>query len=192
MTKTAPFENSDVIDNDTRAAAERAFNDFLLQVQYKDPKGLLSTGNGKIFSFEKFLRDNSFRESVIVAYCNHVKSTNYFEPAAKSMRVKWVIFKSYLKLVAIMAVAACVLYLLFATLLLLFSISWWNMKTFLEMVGGFTITGTVVALYKLFKDYATRKKEDRKPNPNALFIIKYFDNDELTFARSKSRLFREQ
>jgi hypothetical protein len=87
-------------------------------------------------------------------------------------------------------VPTLLMYILAATLLLIFGVSLWNGSAFLS----FTAIGMAVMV--AFLILKTRKKKEQKnggkATPQPLYVIKYFDNDELVFARAKSRLFVEK
>jgi hypothetical protein len=174
--------------------AEKAFIEFTNQLFNKNAKGFISESeNGKIFSFETYLRETGRPEDEIVGYCKHAKAGNLLEKAASKARSFKIVFeKGFLKgllvLIAIGFAVSLIVYLVVAALLLVFSVSLWNVKSFF----AFTSIGTVLVVVRMFLKPAKKGKNgtsDKQAAP--LYVIKYFDNDELTFTKAKSRLFVE-
>lgn len=183
-------------DNSYSKGAEKEFIQFIRQVAQKQAKGFISEGNAeKIFSFETWLRETGHAADIIEGYCEHAKAVNMLEIAARKGRKFSIYFeKGFLKgllfLIGILLVPVLLAYLLVATLLLIFNVSLWNGSAFLT----FTAFGTLAMLvFFILKPSRKRreKKEQGKAKPQLLYVIKYFDNDELTFAKAKSRLFVE-
>ena len=175
--------------------AETAFTQFVRQLAQKQAKGFISEGEqGKIFSFETWLRENGYTANVIGGYCAHAKSVNMLEMVARKGRKFSIYFekgfiKGWLFLIGILLVPALLIYLLAATLLLIFDVSLWNGSAFLSFTG---IAMVVILGFLLMKPRKNRtKKGQTNATPQPLYVIKYFDNDELVFAKAKSRLFVE-
>jgi hypothetical protein len=177
--------------------AEKAFTEFVKQVFQKQAQGFISEGeNGQIFSFETYLRETGHESGVIAAYCQHAKDGNLLEITARKARKFRIIFgegslKGLLLLLGIVLAPVLLIYLLVATLLLIFNVSLWNGSAFLY----FTSIGSVVMLGYLFlKPSKKGKAKNGKANTRSkhLYVIKYFDNDELTFTKAKNRLFVEK
>lgn len=180
-----------------KKGAEKAFDVFLKQVFRKQAQGFISEGeNGKIFSFETYLRETGHEHDIITGYCRHAKDVNLLERTAGKLRKFGIyfekgFFKGLLILLGIAFVPVLLVYLLAATLLLIFNVSLWNGSAFI----AFTLTGIVVMLGYMFlkpskKGRAKKGKASGQSQP--LYVIKYFDNDELVFTKSKGRLFVER
>ena len=173
--------------------AEKAFTEFVKQVFQNQAQGFISEGeNGKIFSFETYLRETGHEPGIITGYCQHAKAVNLLEKTARKARKFRIIIgkgslKALLLLFGIALVSVLLVYLLVASLLLIFNVSLWNGSAFL----AFTSIGVVVMLAYLFLK-PSKKGAAKKGKANPLYVIKYFDNDELTFTKAKSRLFVEK
>jgi hypothetical protein len=178
-----------------RKGAEKAFVEFVRQLMQKQAKGFISESeHGKIYSFETYLRENGLSEDEIAGYCKHAKAVNLLEKTASKARSFGFVFergflKGLLVLIGIGFAISLIVYLLVATLLLVFSVSLWNMKGFL----AFTSIGMVVLVVYMFLKPAKKGKNGGSGKQAApLYVIKYFDNDELTFTKAKNRLFVEK
>jgi hypothetical protein len=162
--------------------AEKVFIEFIKQVFQKQAQGFVSEGeNGKIFSFETYLRETGYGPDVITGYCQHAKEVNLLEKTARKARkfgiyVEKGFFKGLLLLLGIAFVPVLLIYLLVATLLLIFNVSLWNGSAFLT----FTAIGVVVMWGYLFLK-PSKKSRGKKGKANGeskpLYVIKYFDND---------------
>jgi hypothetical protein len=177
-----------------RQAAEKAFVEFTTQLYGKNSKGFISESeHGKIFSFESYLRETGQSAEVIADWCDMAGKDNFL--ASVSGKVSRSLWSSNIKtafLLLLLAIAlAIVLYLVVATVLLIFGVSLWNGKGFLYSV----VIGTVlIPVYLITKSKKKQRKakEAGAVSERPLFVIKYFDNDDLTFAKAKSRLFVEK
>ena len=177
-------------------AAEKAFIQFIRQLAQKQAKGFISEGGeGKIFSFETWLRETGQAAAEITGYCQYAKEANLLEKVAQKGRKFGIyfekgFFKGLLFLIGILLVPVLLIYLLAATLLLIFNVSLWNGSAFLSFI---TIGVVLMLIYLFLKpgQKARAKKGQTKAAPQPVYVIKYFDNDELTFAKAKSRLFVE-
>jgi hypothetical protein len=173
--------------------AQAAFSDFTKQLGRKNSKGFMSEGeHGKIFSFESYLREAGQPEDVIAAWCAMASAENFLLKGSK--KVSRSVWFSYVKVsfqVLLLAIAvSLVLYLLVAMLLLIVGVSLWNWKGFIYSVG----IGTVLLPAFLITQSRKKKRKAKAAGTSErlLYVIKYFDNDELTFAKAKSRLFVEK
>ncbi|OQP46589.1 hypothetical protein [Niastella populi] len=172
--------------------AETAFIQFIRQLNQKQAKGFISeSGQGKIFSFESWLRENGHMADVIAGYCEYAKTVNMLEMLVRKRRKFSIFNKEFLKVLlfftGVLVVPALLIYLLAAMLLPIFGVSLWNGKAFLSFTGIGVVVMFVFFQLKPRKKQAQKGQTDAAPRP--LFIIKYFDNEELVFAKAKSRLF---
>lgn len=167
--------------------AEKACSDFLMQIFKLQPKGLLSESeSGKIFSFESYLKETGQSEQVISDWCTYAKSTDYFNQGRKGMKGIRAFVTSMGKILFWTVIVTGVVYVLISTFMLLFGVSLWHVSTFIS----FLIAGpSIVVAFLIFSLVKGSKKH---VSGAAVPIIKYFDNDELTFIRAKSRLFVEK
>jgi hypothetical protein len=183
------------MNDSLKDVSEKAFTDFARQLYHQQAKGFISDSEkGKIFSFETYLREMEHPADVITAWCDLAKKNDYLATTAKKLkRYHW---PSNIKVLGkmslwIMAATICI-YVLIAAFLLLFGVSLWHWKTFIS----FVLTGPVLLLVYLVVLYSKalkkRGRENGKSKQVLSCIIKYLDNDELTFARAKSRLFVEK
>lgn len=176
--------------------AEKAFVEFLRQLTGKQARGFISEGeHGKVFSFETYLRETGHEPDVVTGYCKHASVVNLLEKtASKASRLGITFekgfFKGLLVMAGLMFAAMLLIYLLGATLLLVFGISLWNVSDFLSI----TLIGTAVGLVYIFSKAFIKGKtnEGKGAQATPLIVVKYFDNDELTFTKAKSRLFVEK
>lgn len=172
--------------------AEKAFVEFVRQLMQKQSKGFISESeHGKIYSFETYLRENGLSEDETAGYCKYAKAVNLLEKTASKARSFGIVLergflKGLLVLIGIGFAVSLIVYLLVATVLLIFGVSLWSMKGFF----AFTSIGTVLVVVRMFLKPAKKGKNGESAKQAApLFVIKYFDNDELTFTKAKSRLF---
>ena len=182
MDNTPTTRNTDLINK----AAELAFSDFLKQVTKSNSKGFISEANGqKIFSFETYLRETGSSEDRIQTYCSHIKSIE--DTAAKSRLYRLIDYRTWIKALLITLVPGVVLYLLVTAFLWTFGIS------FLKLVPFILFALSCPFFYSLLylRQYLQLKKARKSGITRQQYIIKYFDNDELTFVKAKSRLFVE-
>lgn len=183
------------MNDSQKGDSQKAFIDFARQLYNQEAKGFISDSEkGKIFSFETYLREMEHPADVIIAWCDLAKKNDYLATMAKKLkRYHW---PSNIKVLGnallwIMAATICI-YVLIAAFLLLFDVSLWHWKTFISFVlaGPVLLLVYLVVLYR--KALKKRGPGNDKGKQTLSFIIKYFDNDELTFARAKSRLFVEK
>jgi hypothetical protein len=177
--------------------AEKAFREFLQQINKKQSKGFITNSEkGDIFSFETYLREAGTSTEIIQAYCNHAKAINALEATSKKVSREnfWANTKVLSKAAMYFMIAAIFFYALVGAFFYTFDISLWNWKAF----SLFVFTGPVIMLVMAYiKLNAAQRKLNAAPQKFnegegiVRFIIKYFDNDELTFTKAKSRLFKE-
>lgn len=169
--------------------AEKAYRTFLMQIFKKKPKGLLSESEGgKIYSFESYLRQTGQSEQVIADWCNYVKSTDYARRAGKSLKRRGAFVISILKILFWAVIVTSCVYVLVSAFMLLFGVSLWHMRTFIS----FLVAGpSIMMAFIVFAWIKSMKKKHQGYIPNVP-VVKYFDNDELTFTKAKSRLFVEK
>jgi hypothetical protein len=143
--------------------------------------------------FESYLRETGQPAEVIADWCGMAGKDNFL--TSVSGKVSRSIWSSNIKtafMLLLLAIAlAIVLYLVVATVLLIFGVSLWNGKGFLYSVGIGTVLIPVYLITKS-KKKQRKAKEAGAVSERPLFVIKYFDNDDLTFAKAKSRLFVEK
>lgn len=176
-TNTALFE----------AAAKDAFSEFIRQITKTNAKGLISEGNGqKIFSFETYLRDKGRPEETINGFCSYIKSIE--NTAEKDRIFKITDYRVWMRSLGYTTIPGVVLYLLITALLWTFDISFLNWVPFIL----FALSGPVIFMLLYLSQYLKMKSELRSGKPLEQYIIKYFDNDEVTFVKAKSRLFVEK
>jgi hypothetical protein len=176
--------------------SEKAFAEFLRQLHNKQARGFISEGeHGKVFSFETYLRETGHDPKVINGYCKHATAVNLLEKTASKARGFGIIFekgffKGLLVIIGIVFSVMLLIYLLGATLLLVFGVSLWNVSDFFYI----TVIGTVVGLVFIFLKAFIKGKNNNAKGTHAAppIVVKYFDNDELTFTKAKSRLFVEK
>jgi hypothetical protein len=183
------------MNDSPKDVSQKAFIDFARQLYHQQAKGFISDSEkGKIFSFETYLREMEHPADVISAWCDLAKKYNYLETMAKKLkRYHW---PSNIKVLGkmtlwILAATICT-YVLIAAFLLLFGVSLWHWKTFISFVLAGPVLLLVYLIVLYMKALKKRGRGNGKDKQTLLFIIKYFDNDELTFARAKSRLFVEK
>jgi hypothetical protein len=174
-------------------AIEERWDEFLRQLVQAKPHGFVSESeNGiKIYSFESWLRDTG-KQSFIQEYCNYIKDSRYMATAAA--RINGLALPTFQNLRLLLTFlfwamfAGVCLYMLVVAFLATFDISFWAWVPAIL----FTISGPLVVATALFIQRLRLKREIKsgtiKPPQ---FIVKNFDNDELTFLRNKSRLFVE-
>lgn len=179
-------------DERIKQEAERLFRSFWTKILTRNPIGLLAEieDGKKVFSFESYLRETGKAE-YIEAYCSHIKATNYVSNMVSFTKHLWPMrIMGVLKLVLVLSpsfLPGVFLYLLIAAFLATFNISFWG---WLPAVL-FALTGPVM-LAMLFISQARRNRVERKAgNGNVQYIVKNFDNDELTFLRTRNKLFVE-
>lgn len=182
------------IDRLKSISIEEYWDDFLRQLLKAKPNGLVSESeNGvKIYSFESWLRDTG-KQANIQEYCNYIKDSNYMATAAESANGVKIPASQNVRVLATiltgaMLVGVC-LYLLIAAFLATFSISCWNwLAAILFAASGPLLIGATLLLQYL------RLKRDLKNGTlmQPQYIVKNFDNDEITFLRTKNKLFVEQ
>lgn len=173
--------------------ARSTFLGFIQQVWQKQSLGFVSEGeDGKIFSFETYLRDMKYEPDVIEGYCKYAKEVNLLKSVSetefKSLRYKAKGLVGALWVALIILVLALVLYVLSAAVSGIFNVNLWNWRSFL----GFTGKAMLVLIAGFILLVKRKKKASAGGGHKQVpYIIKYFDNDELTFAKAKSRLFAE-
>lgn len=174
-------------------AIEDLWDEFLRQLVQARPQGFLSESeNGiKIYSFESWLRDTG-NQSFIQEYCSYIKESNYMSTAATRINgVRWPGAKN-IKLLATflfwaMFTGAC-LYLLIVAFLATFNIAFWGwLPAILFIISGPLVVAMALLLQRIRIRGELKNGSIRQPQ----FIIKNFDNDELTFLRNKNKLFKE-
>lgn len=135
------------------------------------------------------------RPMLYTGICKCAATTNLMEKMAAKIRSSTItfekgFFKGFMMLAGIVFLVVLFIYMLTAILLLMGHISLWNVRDFLLFTG----IGTVVGLGFIFRKALSKGKKNRAAEGRSkvpLAVIKYFDNDELTFAKAKSRLFVE-
>lgn len=170
--------------------AEKAFMEFVQQINKKQSKGFISNSEkGDIFSFETYLRETGVSTEMVQTYCNHAKAINALEMTSKKMtrELYWANNKVLAKAAMYFTIAALFFYALVAAFFYTFDISLWNWKAF----SIFVFTGPVILLVAASIKMNAAKRKFNAGEGTIRFIIKYFDNDELTFTKAKSRLFVE-
>ncbi|WP_205508666.1 hypothetical protein [Longitalea arenae] len=172
--------------------AETAYRQFIKQI-LRHSGGLQSESeHGKIFSFETYLREKGISAELVSAYCTHLKTSDFAEKFAAETNKPGRIYLNNIRVLLtfflISWVPGILLYLLVAAFLFTFAISIWSYKPFLY----FALSGPVLAAVVLIPQYMRAKKQKRSGTKSPPYVIRYFDNDELSFAKSKSRLFVEK
>jgi len=176
-------------DDVIKKTAELACREFLQQIIKKQPLGLLSNGNNaRIFSFETYLREKGMSEEMIQQCCDHVKSTdflanNYKKSSRWSITAIWAI----IKLILFTMCPGVGLYLFVAAFLWTFEISILKWGAFML----FALSGTIVFATFLFAKNFTEKRKLTTAGGGPQLIIKFKDSDELTWLKSKNKLFVE-
>jgi hypothetical protein len=174
-------------------AIEERWDEFLRQLIQAKPHGFVSESETgiKIYSFESWLRDTG-KQSFIQEYCNYIKDSNYMTTAATRFNDLRLPVAQNLRLLVTFLFWALLsggcLYLLIVAFLATFDISFWGWLPAIL----FTISGPLVVATALFIQYLRLKRDVKngtKMKPQ--YIIKNFDNDELTFLRTKNKLFVE-
>ena len=190
-----PQSNQPASDHDLlkSKAIEERWDEFLRQLIQAKPHGFVSESeNGiKIYSFESWLRDTG-KQAFIQEYCNYIKDSNYMTTAATRINGLWKPGSQNLRLLATflfwaMFSGGC-LYMLVVAFLATFDISFWGWLPAIL----FTMSGPLVVATALLFQYFRQKraiKNGTKTKPQ--YIIKNFDNDEITFLRNKNKLFVE-
>jgi hypothetical protein len=174
-------------------AIEERWDEFLRQLVQARPHGFVSeSGNGiKIYSFESWLRDTG-KQSFIQEYCNYIKDSNYMTTAAARFNGIRLTGSQNLRLLVTflfwaMFAGVC-LYMLIVAFLATFDISFWGWLPAIL----FTVSGPLVVASALFLQHLRLKREIKNGTiMQPQYIIKNFDNDELTFLRNKNKLFVE-
>lgn len=172
-------------DPSVPSAAEKAFLEFIQQLNQQQSKGFLSENEmGKIFSFETYLKETGQPAPVIAGWCDVAKANNFLTASPKKIyRMQWRSNARELgKFLSGALIIAICLYIIMATGSMPFNVSLWNWSTFI----GFIIGGVVLVFLFLAWAWvkAMRKKNTSVENAkNILFVIKYFDSDELTLNR---------
>lgn len=173
-----------------KKSARSIFLSFIQQIWQKQSLGFVSESKeGKIFSFETYLREMKYEADVIAGYCKYAKEVNLLKSVSEK---EFESFRYWAKglsgafwVVLIILVLALVLYVLSATALMIFDVSLWNWRSFL----GFTGKAMLVLIFGFIVLMKRKKKGDTGGQQQPPVIIKYFDNDELTFTKAKSKLF---
>ena len=174
-------------------AIEEHWDEFLRQLVQAKPHGFVSESeNGiRIYSFESWLRDTG-KQSFIQEYCSYIKDTNYMATAIARSNGKRLIGSHNLRLLVTflfwaMFTGAC-LYLLIVAFLATFDIAFWGWLPAIL----FIISGPLVVATALFIQYLRLKRDIKSGTKmKTQYILKNFDNDELTFLRNKNKLFVE-
>lgn len=174
-------------------AIEERWDEFLRQLVQAKPHGFVSESeNGiKIYSFESWLRDTG-KQAFIQEYCNYIKDSNYMSTAAARINGLWRPGSQNLRLLVTflfwsMFAGVC-LYMLVVAFLATFDISFWGWLPAIL----FTLSGPLVVATALFIQQRRLKQEIKNGTAKQpQYIIKNFDNDELTFLRNKNKLFVE-
>jgi hypothetical protein len=180
-------DNNDPLKKD----AETAYRQFVEQIM-RHKGGLQSESeHGKIFSFETYLREKNVAATLIQAYCTHIKTSDFVEKYAAESNKPAKFFRGNFRILLLFFLISwapgLLLYLPVAAFLSTFGISIWSVKPLLF----FALTGPVLVAVLLTIHYI-RGKREIKAGTEPQYVIKYFDNDELTFVKSKSRLFVEK
>jgi hypothetical protein len=178
--------NNDSLKND----AEKAFREFVQQIHQKQSKGFISNSEkGEIFSFETYLREVGASSEIIQSYCNHAKAVNALVSTTinSSRELFWANAKVLAKAAMYFTIASLFFYALVGAFFYTFDISLWNWKAF----SLFVFTGPVIMLVGAYVKLNTARRKFNTGEIDVRFIIKYFDNDELTFTKAKSRLFKQ-
>ncbi|OQP50931.1 hypothetical protein A4H97_03655 [Niastella yeongjuensis] len=177
-------------DERIKREAEKLFQSFWNGIISRKPVGLLTEmeSGQKIFSFESYLRETGKGEYV-EAYCSHIKSADIASDMVTFTNMGWARFKGGLSLLGVLLLIllpGILLYLLIVAFLATFSISFWG---WLPAVL-FALTGPVMVAILFIPTAKQTRQESRASQKNLQYIIKNFDNDELTFLRTKSKLFK--
>ncbi|MBO9200287.1 MULTISPECIES: hypothetical protein [Niastella] len=174
-----------------RTEIEHQWDVFMQQILQASSNGFIGeTENGiKIYSFESWLRDTGNR-SFIQEYCTYLKDNDFMAThAVKGAKLHIQNFKVLSKFLLWSLLPGIFLYLLVAAFLNTFDISFWSWLPAIL----FGLTGPILVLMMLLPQYIRLMKE--KKNGEYIqpqYVIKYFDNDELTFLKSRNRLFKEE
>ena len=174
-------------------AIEERWDEFLRHLVQAKPHGFVSESeNGiKIYSFESWLRDTG-KQSYIQEYCNYIKDSKYMATAAARANGIRLPASQDLRLLVTflfwaMFAGGC-LYLLIAAFLATFDISFWGwLPAILFTLSGPLVVATALLVQQLRLKRGIKNGTIMLPQ----FIIKNFDNDELTFLRNKNKLFVE-
>ena len=168
-------------------SAEKAFVAFSHQLIGKNAKGFISESeNVKIFSFESYLRELGIPADEIAALCKAAKRADFMANSKKLRKSAWVFnVKTLLTMIPGFILFAIFIYTVLAFLLGLFHVRLFTWKIFFSFVLTFS------ALITLYMGYNILKAQNSKAEALKI-VIKYFDNDELTFTKAKSRLFVEK
>lgn len=191
--ETPQFAQPVADNNDTlKIDAENAYRQFVQQIA-QHAGGLQSESeHGKIFSFETYLREKNVTATLIQAYCTYIKTSDFIEKYAAESNKPGKIFLSNVRTLLLIFLASwapgLLLYLPVAAFLSTFNISIWSIKPLLY----FALTGPVLVTMLLSVQYISAKRKMKAGTHNPQYVIKYFDNDEITFIKSKSRLFVEK
>ncbi|WP_207511852.1 hypothetical protein [Longitalea luteola] len=179
-----------VFDNNTslNKEAEAAYQQFVNQILSKGGGLQSESEHGKIFSFETYLKEKGVAADRIQGYCNHIKTSDFVQRSNKRVNIYVNNIRVLLMFFLISWVPGILLYLLVAAFLSTFAISIWGYKPVL----CFALTGPVLAAIVLVPQYIRGKKGIKANTNRPQYVIKYFDNDELSFIKSKSRLFVER
>lgn len=170
-----------------RKDAEKAFVAFSSQLFGKDAKGFISESeNGKIFSFESYLRELGKPANEIEALCKTAKRVDFMANSKKLKKSAWVFnSKLLLKMIPGFILFTTFIYTVLAFVLGLFHVRLFTWKIYFSFV---LIVSGIITLYV---GYKILRAQNLKAG-TSMFVIKYFDNDELTFTKAKSRLFVEK
>jgi hypothetical protein len=152
---------------------------------------LTEIDNGKkIFSFESYLKETG-KAKYIEAYCSHIKATDYVSNMVTFTQNRWWMrTRGSLELLLFLSqslLPGIFLYLLIVAFLATFNISFWSWLPAIL----FALTGPAMAVIIFIPQARRNRRENRAGNGNVQYIVKNFDNDELTFLRTKNKLFVE-
>lgn len=165
--------------------AEKAFVAFSSQLFGKNAKGFISESeNGKIFSFESYLRELGKPADEIAALCKTAKRVDFMANSKNIRKSAWGFnSKLLLKMIPGFILFTTFIYIVVAFLLGLFHVRLFTWKIYFSFV---LILSALIIMYMGYKIMRAQNLKAGAP----LFVIKYFDNDELTFTKAKSRLFK--
>jgi hypothetical protein len=178
-------KNTDLLNS----AAELAFSDFLKQMFKPDSKGFISEANYvKIFSFESYLRETGYAANIVQGYCDHIKSTKSAVAEKAPRLIKVSDYRSLAKICLTLMTPGIMLYLLVVAFLWTYDISLLHWVPFILFALSCPF---MMALLLLFQ-YLRAIREEKSGVVKVQYIVKYFDDEELTYVKSKSRLFVEK
>lgn len=166
-------------------SAEKAFVAFSSQLPGKDAKGFISESeNGKIFSFESYLRELGKPADEIEALCKAAKRIDFKTNSKLVKRGAWAYnIKLLLKMIPGFILFTTFIYTVLAFVLGLFHVRLFTWKIYFSFV---LIVSGIITLYVGYKILRAQNLKAGTP----MFVIKYFDNDELTFTKANRRLFK--